>query len=144
MKDTDSSFVHGRWIHLLTERWAVEGFVQWEQDEFDNLESRSLVGGGGRYQVAEIEDVFSVAVGLGAFREREVQDLQTYTDETYTTRVNSFVVYQHRLNPQIIVSSTLYYQPNIDRVSDYRALLDAALVADGAKLGVGQRVAPSS
>lgn len=35
-------------MHLLDDRWAVEGFAQWEKDEFDNLTSRTLAGGCGR------------------------------------------------------------------------------------------------
>lgn len=127
IKDTDESFVHGRWIHILNERWAAEGFAQWEEDQFDNLISRSLLGGGGRYIVAEDDKVFSLAVGLGAFREREVLDLGTYEDKTWLWRANSFMVYKHRLNEQLVLSATAYFQPNMSDMGDFRTLLDAAL-----------------
>ncbi len=127
IKDTDESFIHARWIHLLNTRWAAEGFAQWEEDEFANLVSRSLVGGGGRYVVAQDEKVFSLSVGFGGFREREVLDLGTYEDTTWTWRLNTFTVYQHRLNDSIVISATAYYQPSTDDFSDFRTLLDAAL-----------------
>ena len=44
VKDTDNTFVHGRWMHIFTPRWSLEGLLQWEQDEFDNLKSRTLMG----------------------------------------------------------------------------------------------------
>ncbi|MEE2732375.1 MAG: DUF481 domain-containing protein [Pseudomonadota bacterium] len=127
IKDTDESFVHGRWIHLLDERWATEGFAQWEENEFDNLISRSLLGGGGRYVVAKDDQVFDWSVGLGAFREREVLDLGTYEETNWTWRINTFTVYKHRLRENIVISATAYYQPSTDDFGDFRTLLDAAL-----------------
>ena len=127
IKDTDESFVHARWIHVLDERWATEGFIQWEEDEFDNLVSRSLAGGGGRYVVAQDAKVFSLSIGLGGFREREVLDLGSYEEKTWTWRINSYTAYQHRLNDQIVISATAYCQPSTDDFSDFRTLLDAAL-----------------
>ncbi|MBA54009.1 MAG: hypothetical protein CMK89_06090 [Pseudomonadales bacterium] len=127
VKDTDESFVHGRWIHVLTPRWAYEGFIQWEENEFDNLVSRSLVGGGGRYVVAQQEKIFDLSVGMGAFREKEVLDLGTYEETNWTWRLNTFTVYKHRLNEQIVISATAYYQPSTDDFGNFRTLLDAAL-----------------
>jgi len=127
VKDTNESFAHSRWIHVLDERWATEGFVQWEEDEFDHLISRSLVGGGSRYVVSQDADLYSLSVGLGAFREREIVDLETYEKTTWAWRMNTFTVYQHRLNDQVVMSSTIYYQPKLNDVSDFRVLLDAGL-----------------
>src|SRR3954468_6457675 len=42
VKDTDNSFLHGRWTHLLNERWATELFAQWEENDFNNLNARIL------------------------------------------------------------------------------------------------------
>lgn len=127
IKDTDESFVHGRWIHVITPRWAAEGFVQWEENEFDNLISRSLVGGGGRYVIAQDEKVFDWSVGLGAFREREELDLGTYEETNWNWRINTFTVYKHRLSEHIVFSATAYFQPIADDFGDFRTLLDAAL-----------------
>lgn len=126
LKDTDDAFAHGRWTHLLTPLWAAEGFVQWEENEFSNLNSRVLVGGGGRYLITQSED-YSLAVGLGAFREREQLDLQTFQQTTYAWRVNSFYAYQHRINPQLMVLSTAYLQPEISNVKDVRVLFTLGL-----------------
>ena len=127
IKNTDETFVHTRWTHMLTTRWAAEGFVQWEKNEFDNLVSRSLVGGGGRYVIAQNDNIFSLSAGLGAFREREVQDLGTYEETNWAWRLNTYTVYKHRLNNQVAIVAIAYYQPNTRDFGDYRALLDAAL-----------------
>ena len=127
IKNTDETFVHTRWTHLLNTRWATEGFAQWEKNEFDNLISRSLSGGGGRYVVAQDDKVFSLSVGMGAFREREELDLGTYRETNWAWRLNTYTVYKHRLNDQIVISAIAYYQPSTSDFGDYRALMDAAL-----------------
>jgi putative salt-induced outer membrane protein YdiY len=127
VKDTDDAFLHARWIRVLNERWAAEGFTQWEDDEFDHLESRTLLGGGGRYVVAADQDLFSLSVGLGAFREKEVVDLDTFERTNWAWRLNSFLVYKHRLNDQVVINLTNYYQPDLDHFSDFRVLLTASM-----------------
>jgi putative salt-induced outer membrane protein YdiY len=128
IKDTDDSFIHARWVHLLNTKWAVEGFIQWEEDVFDNLKSRSLVGSNMRYVIAKDDKVFSLSAGLGGFLEREVLDLDTYEQESKLWRVNSFAVYKHRLNDQVGISATLYYQPSTRDFTDYRSYMTSALL----------------
>lgn len=125
--DDDDSFVHGRWTHLLNTKWAVEGFVQWEENVFDNLKSRSLIGSNIRHIIAEGDKVFSLTLGLGGFIEREVLDLDTYEKESKLWRINSFAVYKHRINDQVGISATLYYQPQTTDFSDYRGYMTSAL-----------------
>lgn len=127
LKDTDDAFLHGRWTHLLTPAWAAETFTQWEENEFNNLNSRVLFGGGGRYFVAEEKNTYSLSVGLGGFREKEKLDLQTYQETTRTWRINTFYAYQHQVNPQVLVASTAYFQPEVDNWEDLRILFDLAL-----------------
>lgn len=124
LKDTDQTFFHLRGIHELNETLAGEAFVQWQQNEFDNLTSRTLAGGGVRYNLLDRPDVISLALGLGACREREELDLGTYDEVSWAWRANSYVTYRHQLNPQLRLVSTVYYQPNMDEMDDYRVLLD--------------------
>jgi putative salt-induced outer membrane protein YdiY len=147
VKDTDESFVHTRWIHVLNPSWATEAFAQWEEDEFDNLISRTLAGGGGRYVVAQEQDIFSLSVGLGGFREREKLDLGTYDETNWTWRINSFYAYKHRLNDQVVITSTAYYQPSTDDFGNFRVLFDAALsvkLTDTLNLKVNYKVTHDS
>ena len=57
VRDTNNALLHTRWVHLLTEKWSSEVFVQWQRDEFDNLESRTLAGAGGRYLALKNADM---------------------------------------------------------------------------------------
>lgn len=128
IKDTDDSFLHTRWIHLLDEKWATEGFIQWEENVFDNLELRSLIGSNMRYVIAKDDDVFSFSVGLGAFYEKEILDLDTYEQKTNLWRINNFAVYKHKLNDHIGISATLYYQPSTQNFKDYRSYMTSSLL----------------
>ncbi len=145
--DTNNAFVHARWVHLISPKWAAEAFTQWEQDEFDNLESRSLVGGGGRYVITEKDAIYSLVTGLGAFREREKLDLDTFNEVTYLWRMNSYIAYKHVLNDNVSLISTAYYQPNLDRIDDFRMLLTLGVVVgltDKLKLNLNYEVTHDS
>lgn len=127
LKDTDDAFLHSRWTHILTPAWGTEAFAQWEENEFSNLTSRILLGGGARYLLPKEDDAVSLSVGFGGFREREKLDLGTYQELNQVWRINSFYAYQHQLNPQVLVSSTAYFQPKVDDWEDIRVLFNLAL-----------------
>lgn len=127
IKNTDDSFAHGRWRRVLSPTWAAETFVQWQENEFSNLTSRVLLGGGGRYLLPSEDESISLAVGFGGFREREKLDLQTYQEVEQVWRLNSFYAYQHQLNPQVVLSSSAYFQPELNDWDDIRVLFNLGL-----------------
>ena len=140
IKDTDEAFIHGRWMHSFNAKWAGEAFTQWEEDEFANLESRTLLGGGARYLTAHKENVYILAIGLGAFREHETLDLSTYKQDTNTWRINAYYSYSHNLNKNTSIASTTYLQPSSDNFDDVRVLFTFSLdvkMTDSLKLSVG-------
>ena len=126
-KNTDNSFLHARWVHLLDDKWALESFVQREQDQFDNLTSRVLAGGGGRYVAAQRKDVYSFTLGLGGFREHEKLNLIDHQESNQLWRVNSYYSYKYQLNEQVSLVNTTYYQPSSSDFNDYRVLFDIGL-----------------
>ena len=143
VRDTNNALVHTRWVRLLSEKWSSEVFVQWQQDEFDNLESRSLAGAGGRYLALKNADVYSVYLGIGAFREREEYDLVSYNETTYITRLNTYLSYKHVINDNLSLVSTTYYQPNVEETSDFRVLWTLGLsvkMAENLKLQLNYQV----
>lgn len=136
VKDTDNTFVHSRWTHILTPRWSTEGFAQWEQDEFDNVQSRTLMGGGGRYLVWQKQDVFSFTTGAGVFHEEEVLDLVSYEQSDKFWRINTYYTYKYQMTKTISILNTTYLQPRIGEYSDLRALTEFGL-----KIGLTNRLA---
>jgi hypothetical protein len=140
VKDTDDSFIHTRWVHNLTRHWAGEAFLQWEEDTFSNLISRSLIGGGARYLALNKAGVYSLALGIGAFREFETLDLSTYKLDTNVWRLNTYYAYNHVLNASTSIVSTVYLQPASNDIEDMRALFTFNLnvkMSDSLNLGLG-------
>jgi hypothetical protein len=126
-KDTDNSFLHLRWTHLLNDMWAAEAFTQREQDQFDNLTSRTLLGGGGRYLALHQKDSYSLVFGLGAFHENEKLNLITYQETNQLWRINSYYTYKYRINDNVMLVNTTYYQPSTRDWSDFRVLFETGL-----------------
>ncbi|HMU68123.1 MAG TPA: DUF481 domain-containing protein, partial [Cellvibrionaceae bacterium] len=127
VRDDRSQFAHLRWTNLLSEKLATEVFAQWETEEFDYLKSRRLAGAGLRYFVGYKPDVYLCALGLGAFKEKEVNDLSTYIDEQNMWRMNAYYSLKVQINNQLSLVNTIYAQPNLDDFSDYRILFDLTL-----------------
>lgn len=139
VEDDGDSFVHLRGIRLISDKWAAETFVQWAKDEFTNLKYRALLGGGGRYTALSKADTYSLSLGLGAFREKEVLDLITLEETTLIWRLNSFLSYNHQISEQTHVVTTAYFQPSIDDSDDYRILWNLGLsvqMTDSLSLGL--------
>ena len=125
--NTDNSFLHTRWTHLLSDRWALESFAQLEKDQFDNLTSRILAGGGGRYVVSQEKDIYAFALGLGAFKEYEKLNLVDHEEANDLWRVNSYYSYKYQINEQVSLVNTTYYQPSTTDFGDYRVLFDLGI-----------------
>lgn len=126
-RDDRSSFAHLRWTHLLSEKLATEVFVQRESEEFDYLKSRRLAGGGLRYFVGFKPDHYLCALGFGAFKEREINDLKTFIEEQNLWRLNSYYSLKLQVNSQLSLANTIYFQPNTEDFDDYRVLFDLSL-----------------
>ncbi len=127
---TNKEFAHLRHRFQFAPAWAVEGFVQAERDEFARLSFRGLVGGGLRRTLLEKNDVAAVYLGLGAMYEREILRRNFLTNDPRGEsigRANTYLNMQTRLNTQTRFSSTVFYQPAITDVTDFRLLEEAAL-----------------
>lgn len=106
----DQAFAHLRWIHQQNDRFATEGYLQWQEDEFSSLLSRYLAGAGGRYQWLDRPGLFSLTSGAGFFREWERTDLGTFTEDKSVWRMNLYTVYKQQLNPVVNWYGTAYVQ----------------------------------
>lgn len=127
IKTVDEAFAHARWIHQRSDDFALESFVQWQENEFDNLLSRSLIGGGGRWRIFDEPDRYNFALGMGLFREWESTDLGSFTEREQRWRLNTYWSYTHQLNDQTSWFNTVYLQPSLNDSDEYRVLFDAGL-----------------
>ena len=132
VRDKNKAFIHGRHIHQLTPKYAWEGFAQLSSDEFTRLNLRLVLGAGARISVWQDSKSLQGFLGLGGFYEREKLDVDAASDEDENTealRGNAYFVIKAEFNEHVSLVSTTYYQPNLGRFGDFRAIEDASLVS---------------
>ena len=116
--NTNKTYVHVRLVHTLgdIDYLNSELFVQSETNEFTQVEDRLLLGGGLRYH-RELNGYGTFYLGLGAFREK-INYLSALDPNERNIRVNSYISYKKHFTKKTKLSYVLYYQPNIEDVSD--------------------------
>lgn len=127
IRNANKAFIHYRYIRQLNESFDWELFTQLETNEFTRLSYRGLLGSGVRYTLAKSEH-HRAFLGLGVFHSKEETEVTPgLTDDGVEefTRANFYFLSKYNVKPKISFSNTIYYQPRIDRFSDYRALLES-------------------
>lgn len=122
-RDTNKTFLHGRYIHNTSPRKAWEIFIQAEQNEFTRLEYRGLFGAGGRFTFGRPEGRKKLILGAGVFRSREELDDRAGTTDAGIERLwraNFYLSAKYRTAEKINLVSTTYYQPSFRDSDDYR------------------------
>jgi putative salt-induced outer membrane protein YdiY len=132
VRDTNKAFLHFRHIHDIQDsNFDWELFSQVERDEFTRLSLRSLIGAGLRMPVIIDEKPTSKHYfGIGAFYSREsLNEVNNIIDDGIRniTRGNFYVLTKMQLTDTTRVYNTLYYQPNLETISDFRLLEVATL-----------------
>lgn len=127
VRSVNKAFIHYRYIYQLNNDFDWELFSQLEKNEFTRLSYRGLLGTGVRYSLAKSEQHHAF-LGLGAFHSKEEIEVTTgLTDDGVEefTRANFYLLSKYNVKPSFSFSTALYYQPRLDRFSDYRALLES-------------------
>lgn len=122
-KSADKTFLHQRYLRFSSPQWGHEYFVQYEDDEFQALSSRYLLGAGARFSPVQTNDIHHNAFGFGAFYELEEvhpASADKYRDETL--RANLYWSYKRPINDHARLLSTLYFQPALDDSKDQKGL----------------------
>lgn len=114
-EDTRQGHLHFRYTRQSYEKVASEYYLQSEFNKFENLTLRILGGAGLRLRLFS-SDRLTLFTGLGAFYEKE--DLERDEDPR-NPRGNLYLSSLIQLgNSQL--SSTFYYQPNLENAADAR------------------------
>lgn len=123
----DNSFAHYRHVHQINTKIDWEAFTQIEQNQFTRLAYRGLVGGGLRFNVSNTSS-HKGFLGTTAFYSREkIEYSPGLTDDgVYTqTRANFYFLSRYKATPTIKWANSIYYQPRMNELSDYRALFQS-------------------
>jgi len=125
-RNVNRAFVHYRYIHQLNNTVDLEIFGQLETNEFTRLSYRGLAGSGVRYTVVKSEQN-NAFLGLGAFYSKEkIEVTAGLTDDGIEefSRANIYFLSKYNVSPSISFSNVIYYQPRLNKLSDFRALLE--------------------
>jgi len=132
----DSKFVHLRDTFMFSEdvgniikrfesSWGVEGFTQYQSDNFSDLEVRQLLGFGLRYQEKDettvkidIRDV--LAIGLGGMLEYE--SLISTEGDGFFFRLTSYISFRNKVEKSSSFFLIAYFQPKLLDLYDFRIL----------------------
>lgn len=123
------SFLHGRYNYALTPLLFGELFAQQQQDKFQRLLLRELLGVGPRFLVADQEEL-RVAVGTAYMIEYERISVAPGAPDdnvTFNNRWSSYASGTWSPDSRVRAIGTVYVQPRFDDFGDVRVLLEGAL-----------------
>lgn len=121
--DVHRGNAHLRYTLKDSKTFYKEFFYQIEFDEFRSLDFRQIAGLGLRSSVLKSKTV-NLAIGYGLFYENEFYNMAP-TEER--VRVNTYLAHFQELNKNVTVSSSLYFQPDVENFKDFRAILNTTL-----------------
>jgi len=116
----DNRFLHARFVKGLTKRSGFEAFLQTQQDRFQKLDSRHVIGAGYRFE--HQSDESRLLLGLGGLAERERYVGLTRDESSY--RANLYITAEIPVALAVPASFSLsgYLQPKFDDFSDLRSI----------------------
>ena len=128
---TDKGFVHLRGARSVSEHLGVEMFLQKQFNESILLRDRNLAGGGLRIsalkQRTDTKNTgLNLYLGIGGMWENEtINDKQHGEIETSIIRSTNYISAAWRIDNRFSVVITGYYQPYIQRFSDFRVISES-------------------
>ena len=119
----NDGMLHVRRMSRWTQTRWLEGFGQYQFQNFAELDQRVLFGGGIRKEGSRNRYGIIITFGTGIMHEYE-----QYTGyaPTQLVRSTSYLSLQRTVG-NIQLSSTNYYQPRLDALSDYRILSQSTI-----------------
>lgn len=121
---------HLRYQNEFTELITGETFVQATHDDVWRLKLRALAGAGLRLTFID-GDTVNISMGVGYLIEHEQYSEGAFGDSglwRLNHRLASYANYSWRLDPQLSLVETVFFQPRFDEPSDMRVFSQSALV----------------
>ena len=122
-------FCHIRYTKNLIEKYFLETFIQYEFNDFLNIEDRYLLGLGTRIQV-DTKDNNSIFLGIGLMNEKEIY---SNNDAKNLIRSTNYLSNSTKINDNITLSNIIYFQLDIGNANDYRILYDSSISVETVK-----------
>ena len=124
----DNQFLHGRYVRNLRKGGGIEGYIQTQQDRFQRLDARHVLGGGYRFERGSAETQ-RLLLGVGGLVERERYVDRARTETNY--RANLYLTTELPLDLAAGASASFsaYLQPKFDDPGDLRSIAVAKFEA---------------
>lgn len=128
----NQEYTHLRWTGMWHPRVGSDVFVQQQLNEFQRLRVRALAGAGARVEIVH-HPVFLAWAGSAYMIEFEriaVQPGAPDDPETLAHRVTNYLTLRlAAYGGKLLAQNTVYYQPRIGDVGDFRLLEELEVVA---------------
>ncbi len=108
---------HLRHNYLLSDRWATLAFLQHQRNPFQRLDSRYLLGFGGRWKAVRGK---STLIYLGASHMFEQERIQDEEGHQKAQRFSGFASLETRLSEDVTIDFLIFYQPRWSDFKDWR------------------------
>jgi len=128
----NNSTQHLRFSHPISKKVSYEAFLQLQTDKISEINLRALVGSGFRFSLHQSE---KSNFFLGTTLMFEYEDsLEELLDDIHRdVRSSNYLSFKIHPNKNITIVSASYFQPRIDKFSDYRILSETSLIFTIAK-----------
>ena len=128
-QDFDNSLIsHFRYNYRFHPRIAWEAFSQGQYNKVNLINFRGLIGTGPRFKLTTSEKYKFYLGTLVMFEYEEVDDGITPIQKDF--RGSTYLSFSLYPTEHITIISTTYYQPQLDKVSDYRISSQSSLLVE--------------
>ncbi|MGB4937155.1 MAG: DUF481 domain-containing protein [Ferruginibacter sp.] len=115
----DFGFLHFRYNYKVNRILRWEAFTQLQQNVITKIEFRYLIGTGPRLKLLETQ---KLKLYFGSLPMFEIEKERDRPDQIQDWRISNYLSITWLPNTQTSISSTLYYQPVLFDIADYRLL----------------------
>jgi len=122
----NNSTQHLRFSHKIAPKISYEAFLQSQSDRVSEIKLRALVGTGLRFHLYESETYkFFLGVTVMYEHENSVDQIENIHNDI---RNSTYLSFKIKPSENISFVSTNYYQPLVNKFSDFRVLSESSLL----------------
>lgn len=120
----NAGYQHFRYNYKANKWLTMEVFTQTQYNPVLKLDFRCLIGAGPRVKVLKKENARIYVAALYMY---EYDDIVNDAVNLYEHRISSYITGSFTLFKHVDLTSTTFYQPNMENFSDYRIANDTGL-----------------
>lgn len=120
----NSGYQHLRYNYKVNHFLTMEVFTQTQYNPVLKLDFRYLLGYGPRFKLVKKENAHIYFAALYMY---EFDDIVGQKENYYENRISTYLTLSLRLFKTLDVTSTTFYQPNMENGKDYRIANDSSL-----------------